>query len=376
MTNKRSPTSKGAKNYLILFADLIGSTEVASEALPREFAELYVASFQWAARRAYEFVKMKGVFAKQDFTKPLEMPRIQGDEALSFTGLDELTDVEVEDCVASALAFAYVLKLMWLASPYNVRRLEDKQFPRGISIGLHIGPAGSVIVSKGQPEQIAGLHINIAKRIEGAAKDGTDSRIFASHDVTKRFAGWLHRHKDVAPMLKSPIAMSRFEPCKELSDLKGLPRKVQLYELIAIDNDIFTHAKQNYLQIATTPNTINGPAEKVIQKWAHRFLPKGNKPFHLSGPKGAENQMVVYDLKLADTVSGYIDCWFKALDQPILLFFDEAWLMMSAFFISCGLARHEDVGKAARERYAKASKRLFDLLEATAASKKNSKPLN
>ena len=366
-------TTRGAKNYLILFADLIGSTEVASEALPREFAELYVASFQWAARRAYEFVRLKGVFDKQDFKKILGMPRIQGDEALSFTELDELTNGEVQDCVASALAFAYVLKLMWLASPYNVRRLEDKQFPRGISIGLHIGPAGSVIVAKGQPKQIAGLHINIAKRIEGAAKDGTDSRIFASHDVTKRFAEWLHRHENVPTHHKSPIAMSRFEPCKDLSDLKGLPRKVQLYELIAIDSDIFTHAKQNYLEIATTPNKINGPAEKVIQKWAHRFLPKGKKPFHLSGPNGTENPMVVYNLKSGDTVRGYISCWFKALDQPILLFFDEAWLMMSAFFISCGLARHDDVGKQAREGYAKASKRLFDLLEATAASKKNSK---
>ena len=108
-------------NYLILFADLVGSTEVAVEVDPSFYAKTYVASFHWAARRAMKFIKNKKVFKHEQFKKTIQDTdiRIAGDEALSFTLLDyaKLTDIEREDIVASAIAFAYVTKLYWLASP-------------------------------------------------------------------------------------------------------------------------------------------------------------------------------------------------------------------------------------------------------------------
>ncbi len=103
-----------ANNYLILFADLIGSTEVASEAIPSFFAQNYIASYHWAARRAEEFIKKKTIFSHDKFKKTIDKIKVVGDEVASFSRMDELPDCNIEaeeDMVASAVAFAYVTEL-------------------------------------------------------------------------------------------------------------------------------------------------------------------------------------------------------------------------------------------------------------------------
>ena len=353
-------------NYLILFADLIGSTEVATEALPSVFTELYIASFQWAARQAYQFVLERGVFPGQDFTETLDAPRIQGDEVFSFTKLDDLTDPQKEDCVASAVAFAKVIKLMWLAGPYNVQRITDKQFPRGISIGLHIGPAGRVLVPAGDSEQIAGIHINIAKRIEGAAKEGSESRIFASSDVKRCFAAWVARHDSIPEHCKAVISLCEFRPCVGMSDLKGLPRKVQLFELMGMVK-IAKLAQAQLHALKTTPETNDQGAETVAAKLAQAFLPPGMTPFSRDN-----TPMVVHSLRSAETNAGYIAKWFEAVGQPMHLFFDEAWLLMNAFFVSASLARHSDAAANAAN-YTSGLETLYNLLDAAVKSQESQK---
>lgn len=355
-----------AENYLILFGDLIGSTEVASEALPSDFAQFYVASFQWAARKAYEFITIDSPFPGQQFKRHLSKPRVQGDEALSFTRLDEMSDEEQTHCVASAVAFAYVLKVMWLASPYNVRRLADKQFARDIAIGLHIGPAGSVPMPDTDVAQIAGLHINIAKRIQTDASLGSESRIFASSDVVNLFDNWCKPHSFLPVEQRSPILMSEFVKRRDLSDLKGLPRRVQLYELVSTP-DILEQADKSLMELIKTPEKANVLAEKVAAVWAHTFLPPETPAFTCITGESVQ-AMVIHPNGVQFHIDEYVRRWFGALERPARLFFGEQWLLMSAFFVSVSLARHQDVLVLARRGdYSEACGNILTLIKSFAA---------
>ena len=155
---------ENVRNYLLLFADLVGSTEVAVEASPSLFSSLYIASYHWAASKAFKFVKEKGAYPSVEFNSSIESLRVSGDEVLSFTPLPESPD-DQEDLIASAVAFSYVTKLFWLIGPYNLQRVLSKQFPRDVAVGIHLGPAVKVPCIC-QEDQIASLHINIAKRME------------------------------------------------------------------------------------------------------------------------------------------------------------------------------------------------------------------
>ena len=219
--------------YLLLFADLIGSTEVASEATPSFYAGNYIASYYWAAKRAKQYLELK-IFKKDKFLLTIDDIRLAGDEALSFTPLNfqKHSKDELEDMVASAVAFAYVTKLYWLVSPYNLLRMHGKLFPRDIAVGIHIGPAALVPKEKAKDTQIAGLHINITKRIEDQAREGSESRIFVSYDVADMFKGWLRRRQRIPFECRSPLTFTEFRELPNISSMKGMPKKLRLLELV------------------------------------------------------------------------------------------------------------------------------------------------
>jgi len=361
-------------NYLILFADLVGSTEVAVEVDPSFYAKTYVASFHWAARRAMEFIKSKKVFKHEQFKKTIQDTdiRIAGDEALSFTLLDyaKLTDIKREDIVASAIAFAYVTKLYWLASPYNLRRMIGKQFPRDLAVGIHIGPADVVPSLDTQKKEIASLHINMAKRIEGKARDGQESRIFASYEVHEHFTKRIARVKKKAKGIKerSPLSFTKFLDRKQLDVVKGIPKKVRLLELDWPPKD--KDFEKLLKELIKTPGKTESETEEAASFLAGNFFcPNQSNLFNYEEPM---RPAIDYDYsRLGLTVQDYIKNWFDAVEQLDKLFFDECWLVLNCYLLSCSLLRHPLVKKKDRDKYLLITKNsLFPRLKELMKKKK------
>lgn len=353
-------------NYLILFADLIGSTEVAVEVTPSFYAQTYVSSYHWAARRAMTFIKSKAVFPSERFKDVIKNFRIAGDEVLSFTPLDAVEDITKEDIVASAIAFAYVTKLYWLVSPYNLQRMIGRQFPRDIAVGIHIGPAAVVPTSKNK-KQIASLHINATKRVEGKARGGKESRIFASYEVCDHFNKWLCRvEKKEGGGIKnrSPLSFTHLEPREDLDTVKGMPKKIQLLELKWPAND--SNLTDLLDQLADTPKQEDIDTEKAARFLAKNFLLYPKNPF--SYDKGKTSAISYNRSELGYNATGYINKWFEAVKELNKLFFDECWLVLNCYLLSCSLLRYKDIKPSNIKRYQKIAKnilliRLMDLME-------------
>lgn len=348
-------------NYLILFADLVGSTEVAVEVSPPFYAQTYVASYHWAARQALKYVRSKTVFPGERFGKTIKILKIAGDEVLSFMPLSAEKGLsqkdrkkQHEDIVASAVAFAYVTKLYWLMGPYNLLRMLGNHFPRDMATGIHIGPAATV-PTVDKKEQIASLHINVAKRVESKARDGTESRIFASYEVYDRFEGWLSRVRRSAGIKdRSPLSFTNFCLRKELDKIKGVPKKLQLLELKWPTND--AELTGLLKQLVDTPEKEDIATEKAARFLAENFFFHPKKLF--SYGKG-NTSAISYDKSLGYNATDYIDNWFKAVKQLNKLFFDECWLVLNCYLVSCSLLRHKDVKKTNRTKYQNIAKEIL-----------------
>lgn len=353
-------------NYLILFADLVGSTDVASEVPPSFYAETYIASFHWAARKAEEFIK-SDAFKHDAFSATIDPIHIAGDEVLSFTQIDiplchSGSDEKCEHIVASAVAFAYVTKLFWLASPYNLRRMLDKQFPRDVAVGIHLGPAALVPVPKDtEPnKQIASLHLNIAKRIEGLSRSGTESRIFASYDVAEVFDAWAKSHEKIPAEKRAPLTYTSFVKRASIEAIKGLPKPIHVSELAwpPTSNDALTYLLK---QLILSPGSDDSDTERASRILAKTYLNPDSFFQYDTGVLAVRCQL---PLPPATEVRDYIDLWFKAVSGPTRLFFDECWLVLNAFLISCSFLRHESVTRSQRKKYIKVTDNLLARLQA------------
>jgi len=347
-------------NYLILFADLIGSTEVAAEVTPSFFARTYIASYHWAARQAKRYIE-ENPFEHEKFQKKIDFNeiRISGDEVLSFSSVEETPNnkPELEDMIASAVAFAYVMKLYWLASPYNLRRMLDKQFPRDIAVGIHIGPAVTVPSDKDEKvTQIASFHINVTKRIENKARAGSESKIFASYDVADMFKGWLERRQKDSFKDRSPLSFTEFTRRQDGDSVKGVSKKLLLLELAWAKGSI-TGLMSLLSQLIITPEKRDIDAEPAAQTLANIFLPAEKLPFRY------DEKLAIDLLNLkADTNAEYIARWFEAVDGQCRLFFVECWFVLNCYIISCAMLRHPVVNEEQKEKYVEIAHKIFERL--------------
>ena len=350
-----------ANNYLILFADLIGSTEVASEAIPSFYAQNYIASYHWAARRAEEFIK-KTIFSHDKFKKTIEKIEVVGDEVASFSLMDEFTDSNIEeqeDLVASAVAFAYVIKLYWLASPYNLSRMLDKQFPREIAVGIHIGPAALVPTPEDDKSpRIASFHINVTKKIENQAREGGESLIFVSYEVADMFQGWLKRRKQLPFKCRSPLTFAEFAKRPEGDSVKGVSKRLMLLELACAKNK--TDGLINYLKkLFITPKKFDIEAEDAAWFWAKNYFPFTRNPFRYD----KDTRAIDHISFKSDTAADYISQWFEAVGAPNRLFFNEYWFIYNCYIISCAMLRHPSVQPKEQAKYVGIAKKIFNLLK-------------
>ena len=355
--------SDSTQDYLILFADLIGSTEVAAEVRPSFYSCTYVASYHWCARRALAFIQDKTVFTQDTFSKTIPPLRIAGDEVLSFAELSQSGESKKEDedrdIVGSAVAFAWVLKLLWLASPYNLQRMLDRQFPRDIAVGIHSGPAAPVPdMDQKDENQIASLHINLAKRIESESREGGESRIFASSDVQKRFATWLKKHDGIPAINRPPLAFARFGR-SDPRVLKGISKKINVAELFWDRFGNQSDFDALFGTFAVTPKNVDSDSEAAAVRLAETFFGTRTKPFH-----NWNDEPAIYAECLVDpSVVEYIGQWFEAVSKQSDLFFDERWLVLNCFIISSAFLRlllREKPDHSEEEKYQTTTAHLWE----------------
>ena len=217
----------GVRMATILFADIVGCSEVSNELGPTEY-DTFVSEFQQIGMDAQELLFPKGEY---DDTK-FELT-VRGDEVCLIlhttpevtpgsTGEGELNQQKRREEAEKAFLFAMSLKLLWLVGSYNQRRLENGQLPRDIGVGIHHG----LVVFQPHPQTVRtntseGFAINLAKRIEGVSRLGTASRVFVSKEV---------RH-----LLRESSLELEFDEGRTY-ELKGITTSPHLHEVVEIGN--------------------------------------------------------------------------------------------------------------------------------------------
>lgn len=177
------------KMATILFADIIGSSEVANERSVVEYGR-FIDEFQQAALETCRCL----FGALHSATHECH---IHGDEVclIVYSGpvLSDFRQSEDTDAydayledMRKAFIFALGLRLRWINTRYNWGRIANQLLPREIAIGIHHGPVGFWQHPAREVPAAEGYCINLAKRIEGYARNGTCSNILCSGPVQER----------------------------------------------------------------------------------------------------------------------------------------------------------------------------------------------
>ncbi len=166
--------------YIIIFCDLVGSSEVATEVSPDDYAK-YIQSFYFAGTAALKFAYEIGW--KEERHSLLR--ETTGDELLIMKKV-----VDIDQDIFTALAFVYTFKLYWLMSAYTVKKILNHRPPREISFGLHVGDMARV----GQSEKWVSYDINIAKRVEGISREGMSSNVYVTKYIAEKYSQWRREH--------------------------------------------------------------------------------------------------------------------------------------------------------------------------------------
>ncbi len=159
----------------ILFCDLERSTDYAVVLGEGEYGDLLYKFQSTCAEVAGTYAQRRSNRTEID---------IRGDQLCTITW--EASD---EDCW-ELLCCAFRLKLIWLLSDYNRARVADQRSPVQLAIGLHTGqvvlgsfPRVGLGSNRTSPE---GLAISLAKRVEGAARQGQCTRVMLTDPMIAR----------------------------------------------------------------------------------------------------------------------------------------------------------------------------------------------
>lgn len=178
-----NPSSLRRLTATILFADIVGSLELANyldalayEKVLREWHEVATAAVRLCAER--ELCRL----APGDVS-------IRGDElcVLFHSG-------DLRQDITGALTVAAEVKVGWLLSRANARRMGEGKPPLEVGVGLH---TGVVVETRRQPPVgdspaetvLEGFNISIAKRVEECSRRGRFSKILLSQTTYKYLEG-------------------------------------------------------------------------------------------------------------------------------------------------------------------------------------------
>lgn len=128
------------RHAIILFADIVGCSEISNENGVEDYAKILYQFFT-AADLAYQATDNFKIFKKEgeEF-----FFNFAGDEVCLFILLKEdtesLSTPDCDDKLYAALRFSVSLKFFWYLSEYNLIRTKNQLAPREIGIGIHVGP--------------------------------------------------------------------------------------------------------------------------------------------------------------------------------------------------------------------------------------------
>lgn len=181
------------RDTIILFADIIGASEVSNHKTPKQYFE-FVREFQQMFDRICEKYLGKWYPDEKDY-----LFQARGDEGLLmiFPKSDQDNPRIPGQDVDVAVNIALALKREWIQSEDNVQRIrKSKLLPVDLGIGIHLGPTllhkdDKIKSSSRNPGSYApeGYAINLAKRIESHSRGGRYTNIFisgAAHGAWRR----------------------------------------------------------------------------------------------------------------------------------------------------------------------------------------------
>ena len=219
--------------YIIIFCDLVNSSEVAAELSPDDYANNYIKSFYFTGLTALNYMKKKYTKTWMDTHS-----RLVGDEIVVFMRIKDI-DNPIDE-VRQAVTFVYTLKLYWLFSPYIIERVIKNKMPREISCGIHVGHISKIIPNinfKGEVNfgKYASYEINVAKRVESYSRKGNTSYIFATHYISSHFSSWQKKHMN-ENRLKKDRNNLQLLGCVDFDaplsvELKGVASNIDIAEL-------------------------------------------------------------------------------------------------------------------------------------------------
>lgn len=216
---------------LVLFADLVGSSEVGNTLEPKEYWLQYVSNFYAAITIALKSAGIKDIeepFTQNNRKSKPHVLELTGDECALFLCEDAELRTDFAQFVRQIVRFTYILKSLWFISPFNLRRMMMDAVPRELAVGAHCG--STLKLFSHRKTWFAGHTVNVAKRIEQTSRVHKNLNFCLSAPVAS-----VYRRQSTWAGLTSTESfiyqlMDAAEP--EHRDLKGIEPSVRVNEML------------------------------------------------------------------------------------------------------------------------------------------------
>lgn len=191
----------------ILFCDLVQSSDLASFYTLTNYDRLLSEFQRTGLDAAREVIKKLG------YRKSWYELGAGGDEIRLF-----LYSGSPDRDLKCAVLFALVLKVIWHCGGTNKARRREGKLPIDLGIGIHQGDViyGPHPGKKIGVKNIEGYSINVAKRVEGHAREGSYFKVMVTHPLFE--------------LAKTAMRVAGFTEAKK-SRLKGIADMISIYEL-------------------------------------------------------------------------------------------------------------------------------------------------
>lgn len=165
------------KTFVIFFADLVNSTNIADNLPPKVYVEDILYPYQELARNlaTHVFKHWEG--------RP-HIKEVRGDEVFIITSIDDSEDKQ--SFINDISTFFVLLRILWYLSKYNKDRINNFREPIDIGSGINLGKG--VLDFIDEKPVFSGYEINKGKRVEGLSRKGNDLKIVLSHSAKRSFS--------------------------------------------------------------------------------------------------------------------------------------------------------------------------------------------
>ena len=269
---------------IVFFVDLVGSASVSSEKSLASFWDEYIRHYYAAIEFALGAYRKEAelVYISRDFQSPEFGSLIQyrGDEVVGFLNFPKTVNKRILDqAVVEVIRFVYALKILWLASRYNLNRIHEGQMPREISVGIHMGPIRLVENQNDKTLYHVGYTINVAKRVEGASRIGDSSHILVTAEVREAYRRWILSNKAEDTFSMRGIEFQRLG--SEVQEkFKGIDPPPEVWELVPSK-----HAERVMRRLK---NNLSWHVHKNLRKGIGEPLVSGKNPWLVKNDKRIE----------------------------------------------------------------------------------------